>query len=240
MNTTGPPPRRTSLPRAIAGTIVATALDATLIALALGGLPQLLAHPRALALLGVWFAGGLILSLARPVRTHDPIDTASEPRWTLPALMLVPLFLPALSAWGEQRGMWPLPGGNVLRWAGVALSGLGFALRIAAIAQLGSRFSPLLVAQRGHVLETSGLYAIVRHPGYLGTLLVALGAVLAFGSALGFALWAPLGLLLDQRMRREDAFLERQFGDQFRSWRARVGRIVPRPGAPWSSASAGG
>ena len=108
------------------------------------------------------------------------------------------------------------------------LSGLGFALRIAAIMRLGSRFSPLLVAQRGHALETSGLYALVRHPGYLGTFLVALGTVLAFGSALGLALVAALYLLLDQRMRREDAFLESQFGEAFRRWREKVGRLVPR------------
>ncbi len=213
---------------AISGSLAATGVDVALIAFGLGGLPSLLSHPRALTLLVIWFAGGLVLSLARPVRTHDPIATAAEPKWTLPALLVVPLFVPALSAWGEARDVWPIPGGAITRWGGVILSGLGFALRIAAIARLGSRFSPLLVAQRGHALETSGLYAIVRHPGYLGTFLVALGTVIAFGSAVGLILVAVLYLLLDQRMRREDAFLESQFGDTFRRWRERTGRFLPR------------
>lgn len=213
---------------AIAGSLAATGLDAALIALGLGGFQPLMSHPRALTLLAIWFAGGLILSLSRPVRTHDPVATAVEPRWTLPALLVVPMFVPALSAWGEVRGVWTIPGGEVMRWGGVLLSGLGFTLRIAAIAQLGSRFSPLLVAQRGHALETSGLYAIVRHPGYLGTFLVALGTVIAFGSAVGLILVAVLYLLLDRRMRREDAFLESQFGDTFRRWRETAGRFVPR------------
>jgi len=225
-----PPPaaRSVSPLLAVAGSLAATALDAALIALGLGGFQRLLAHPRALALLALWLAGGLSLSLMRPVRTHDPVATAPEPPWTLPALLVVPLFVPALSAWGEARGLWLLPGGAVVQWSGVMLSGLGFALRIAAIMRLGSRFSPLLVAQRGHALETSGLYALVRHPGYLGTFLVALGTVLAFGSALGLALVAALYLLLDQRMRREDAFLESQFGEVFRRWREKVGRLLPR------------
>ena len=213
---------------AISGSLAATGIDAALIAFGLGGFQPLLSHPRALTLLAIWFAGGLILSLARPVRTHDPIATAAEPKWTLPVLLVVPLFVPALSAWGEARDVWPIPGGAITRWSGVALSGLGFALRIAAIARLGSRFSPLLVAQRGHTLETSGLYAIVRHPGYLGTFLVALGTVIAFGSAIGLILVAALYLLLDQRMRREDAFLESQFGDTFRRWQEAVGRLFPR------------
>ena len=223
-----PTPARSVSPLlAIVGTLAATALDAALIALGLGGVPPLLAHARALALLAIWFAGGLILSLKRPVRTHDPVATAAEPPWMLLALLVVPLFVPALSAWGEARALWLLPGGAALRWSGVVLSGLGFALRIAAIARLGSRFSPLLVAQRGHVLETSGLYGLVRHPGYLGTFLVALGTVLAFGSAIGLTLVAALYLLLDQRMRREDAFLAGQFGDQFLRWQEKVGRFVP-------------
>lgn len=213
---------------AIAGSLAATGLDAALIAFGLGGFQPLLSHPRALTLLAIWFAGGLVLSLSRPVRTHDPIATAAEPGWTLPALLVVPMFVPALSAWGEVRGVWTIPGGEVMRWGGVLLSGLGFALRIAAIARLGSRFSPLLVAQRGHALETRGLYAFVRHPGYLGTFLIALGTVVAFGSAVGLLLVAALYLLLDQRMRREDAFLESQFGDAFLRWQETAGRFVPR------------
>ncbi len=230
MSTPAPAPRSLSPLIAISGSLAATGLDAALIALGLGGFQPVLAHPRALTLLAIWFAGGLILSISRPVRTHDPVATAAEPAWTLPALMIVPLLVPALSAWGETRSLWLFPGGEIVRWCGVLLSGLGFALRIAAIARLGSRFSPLLVAQRDHALETSGLYAIVRHPGYLGTFLVALGTVIAFGSAAGLILVAVLYLLLDRRMRREDAFLESQFGDVFRRWQQTAGRFVPRFG----------
>jgi protein-S-isoprenylcysteine O-methyltransferase Ste14 len=212
----------------VVGSLAVTALDAALLMLALGGIPALVAHRRALALLAVWLGGGLVLSLLRPVRVHDPVATIAESPATIAALFFIPLFVPALSAYGERVGLLPLPGGALLRWGGVFVSGAGLALRIGAMARLGSRFSPLLVTQRDHVLETAGPYAFVRHPGYLGTLLVAIGTVLAFGSAAGFALVVPLTIILDRRSRREEALLEREFGEAFRVWRARTGRLLPR------------
>jgi protein-S-isoprenylcysteine O-methyltransferase Ste14 len=122
----------------------------------------------------------------------------------------------------------PLPGGDPLRWLGVILSVAGFAIRIAAMAQLGPRFSPLIAVQRTHALETRGLYARIRHPGYLGAWLVTAGAALAFGSALTLIL--PLLMLgvLATRIRGEEAMLERHFGDDFRRYRARTGALTPR------------
>ncbi len=216
--------------RTIGGVVLVTALDSGLLMLALGGPLPLLHHAQALALLAVWFLGGLTLGLLRPVRTHDPVSQVPEPRATLVALFVIPLLLPPVAAWGERMQLGLLPGGLPLRWAGVAVAAIGFAIRIGAMARLGSRFSPLLVTQKLHALETTGLYAVVRHPGYLGTLLLALGAVLAFGSALGFVLLLPLAVLLELRTRREDVLLERAFGDEFRRWRARTGRFLPRIG----------
>lgn len=212
----------------VAGSLATTALDALLLAWALGGLGALLAHRRALALLIIWGIGAMVLAWLRPVRTHEPVEMRADPSYAMPALFLLPLVTPPLSAWGERLGLWPIPGGEALRWTGVALSGLGFAMRIAAIAKLGSRFSPFVAVQRDHALETGGLYARVRHPGYLGAWLVTLGAMLAFGSALTLPLVLLMLLLLDGRARREDAVLERHFGEEFHRYRAHTGRFFPK------------
>lgn len=208
--------------------LTVTALDAALLALALGGLAALLAHSRALALLGLWALGAIILALLRPVRVHDPVGVERESPLVLLALFLIPLVTPPVAALGERLALALLPGGDGLRWTGVALSGLGLALRIAAMAQLGSRFSPRVAVQREHALETRGLYARVRHPGYLGALLTALGATLAFGNALALPLVAVMGGLLWLRAGREEAMLERHFGAAYAAYRARSGRFLPR------------
>jgi protein-S-isoprenylcysteine O-methyltransferase Ste14 len=216
--------------RVIATALLAAALDVALVAWALGGFGPLLQHPIAPALLLVWAAAGVILALLRPVRAQDVVTRAPESPAVLIALFLVPLAATPLAAWGQRLGIAVLPGSNALGWLGIAISGIGLAIRIAAMAQLGPRFSPLLAVQRAHDLETSGLYAHVRHPGYAGAWLASLGGTLAFGGGLGLPLVAAMGLLLWNRAGREEALLERRFGDAWRAYRARTGRFVPLPG----------
>ena len=217
---------------AVVGSIAVTALDAALLALALGGLPPLLAHPRALALIAVWGVGGLVLALIRPVRGHDAIAVASESRLAFVALFLIPLVTPAVAALGERFAVFPWFALAPIEWAGVAAVAAGLAVRIAAMSRLGSRFAPIVSLQRGHVLETRGIYSRIRHPGYLGALLACTGAMLAFGNAFAFPLVLMFGVLLRLRIRTEEAALEQHFGDEYRAYRQRTGALLPRLTGP--------
>jgi protein-S-isoprenylcysteine O-methyltransferase Ste14 len=208
--------------------LLVSALDGVLLALALGGLAPLLSHSRALALLASWTVAGLVLALLKPVRSQEIIATTRETAWVLLALGLLPFATPPLAALGERFGVWLLPGGAGLRWLGVGAATLGLVIRIAAMTQLGSRFSPLVAVQREHPLETRGLYRRIRHPGYLGSFLAALGSVLAFGSGLGFVPLALFGALLTGRARREEALMEQHFGQAWRDYRKKTGAFLPR------------
>jgi protein-S-isoprenylcysteine O-methyltransferase Ste14 len=212
----------------VAGALAVTAVDALLLMAALGGARALLGHARALALLAIWAAGAIVLALIRPVRRHDPVAERPESRFTILALLVVPILTPPVAAFGERLGFAPWFARPSLEWTGVAAVAVGLAIRIAGMAQLGSRFSPLVTVQREHALLTRGVYAVVRHPGYLGALLACAGAMVAFGSALALPLVASFAGLLGQRMEREDELLEQHFGDEFRHYRERTGGMLPR------------
>ena len=81
--------------------------------------------------------------------------------------------------------------------------------------------------QKRHALETGGLYARIRHPGYLGSWLVTAGTVLAFGSAVTVPLAIVMLGLLIARTRVEEELLARHFGDEYRRYRGRTGAAVP-------------
>src|SRR5438105_1154138 len=228
-----PPPNAPSAPlRTRSGpparVLVALALlvDALLLAIGVGGPVALVHHPRALALLGIWIVSAPLLAGPRaPAAARE--EVRADPLVLL-LLTLIPLLTPLLSAVGERFGVWPLPGGMALRWTGVAISAAGFALRIAAMRRLGSRFAPVVALEHGHRLETGGVYARIRHPGYLGAWLGNLGIVLAFGSAAPLVLVAAMALVQLARIRNEERALEQRFGEAFREYRRRSGSFLPK------------
>ena len=229
MNETPPStPRRTSPVVAIVGALAVVALNALLLALALGGIDVLRIHARALALLAIWAAGGITLALLQPVRRHDPKALEHESKFSLVMMLVLPMLTPPLAALGERLGLFLDFAKAPFEWAGVACVALGLAIRIAGMARLGSRFSPLVAVQQDHVLETHGIYAVVRHPGYLGALLACVGAMVAFGSALALPLVAAFSGLLQARIAREEVLLEQHFGEAFFDYRRRVGGLLPR------------
>jgi hypothetical protein len=142
------------------------------------------------------------------------------------ALALIPLAIPGVSAWGGRLRMWPLPAPELLGWLGVALSALGLGIRVAAMRQLGVRFSPLLAVQREHALETTGWYARVRHPGLSRLAARELGRrdrvrKRAGAAARGGHDGVPVG-----PRRREERLLEGQFGDAWRAYAGAHGRTA--------------
>lgn len=222
-------PRARPLSRMIPIVVVATLFDASLLAIALGGFAPLLHHARALALLAVWAAGNVVITAVRPP-LEKAASTEREPFPVVLGLFALPFAAAPLSAWGERVGLAALDVPEALHWAAIGLAASGLALRAAAMARLGLRFSPQVAIQHGHELETGGVYSRMRHPGYLGALLASTGAALTFASLLGLI---PIVLLIPAlawRVGREDRMLEARFGNSFRSWKARTGGLWPRLG----------
>ena len=64
----------------------------------------------------------------------------------------------------------------------------------------------------------------MRHPGYAGAWLSNLGTILAFGCAATLVSAVLMALATHARVAREETVLKRVFGDEYRSYRSRVGR----------------
>lgn len=83
--------------------------------------------------------------------------------------------------------------------------------------------------RRADVLNTTGMYSIVRHPLYLGNYLIFLG-VSFFPRAWFLPIIVSLAFILhyERVIFSEEEFLEGKFGNEFREWAARVPTIIPR------------
>jgi protein-S-isoprenylcysteine O-methyltransferase Ste14 len=74
-------------------------------------------------------------------------------------------------------------------------------------------------------LVTTGVHGWTRNPIYLGMLLLYLGIGMAARSAWTLILAPPLALTLRYGVvAREEAYLERRFGDAYAAYKARVRR----------------
>lgn len=81
-------------------------------------------------------------------------------------------------------------------------------------------------AQRG-VLATSGPYAWVRHPQYLGFLLVMVGWLLQWPTIPTLGMFPVLAVVYARLARSEEREVAGQFGDDWAEYAARVHAFVP-------------
>ena len=81
---------------------------------------------------------------------------------------------------------------------------------------------------RDDVLLNSGLYRVIRHPQYLGLLLVTLGQFLVWPTIPTAILWPILVALYYRQARKEEAVLSEKFGAAFREYASKTPMFLPR------------
>jgi len=125
-------------------------------------------------------------------------------------------------------GMWPISNYTIVLYTGMAISMLGFAIRWTAIIQLGRMFTVDVAITDDHSLKTTGLYKIVRHPSYLGLILIIAGLGVCLNSALGFlVIFIPSFWAINHRIKVEEQALIAEFGEQYINYKKRVSKILP-------------
>jgi protein-S-isoprenylcysteine O-methyltransferase Ste14 len=116
-----------------------------------------------------------------------------------------------------------------LRWLGVGIALLGFALLQWAQSVLGKNWShtPRMIKEQS--LITSGPYQFIRHPIYTAFLLI-LGSTLFISAnwLIGFA-WIGMTVLeVASRIGFEESLMLEYFGDQYREYMKRTGQLLPK------------
>lgn len=116
-----------------------------------------------------------------------------------------------------------------LRWLGAGCLLVGIGLLWLAHHHLGKSFYSLIVAKEKHQFVQSGPYALIRHPIYAAYLLNYLGGgLLASNLVLTFIPLPCFALLVWLRMGKEEAVMIDQFGQTYRDYMDRTGRLVPK------------
>jgi protein-S-isoprenylcysteine O-methyltransferase Ste14 len=121
---------------------------------------------------------------------------------------------------------WPfLPAGLLAGWLGtmvVVLALALFAWAIVTVTRAGSNVPTYLPTIS---IVESGPYRFTRNPIYLSMVLGLIGLAIAFDTLWLLMMLVPFALVIRYGVvAREEAYLERKFGDVYRGYRSRVRR----------------
>ncbi|MBI5710556.1 MAG: isoprenylcysteine carboxylmethyltransferase family protein [Candidatus Eisenbacteria bacterium] len=197
-----------------------------LMALAWGDPRAFFAHPVRLAMTALLVVSAPVMTLCTGGRSRG-VRHAPDHREFFPLLVSHTLFTAVALPWMDARGLWVLPGGDALRWAGLVVFAAGMVWRLGPMIELGPRFVSVVALREGHRLHTGGFYHAVRHPSYLGIFLMDVGFAGIFRSPLALLLLPLVFWMFQRRMDVEERFLLGQFGDAYRDYMARTARVLP-------------
>jgi protein-S-isoprenylcysteine O-methyltransferase Ste14 len=118
-----------------------------------------------------------------------------------------------------------LPAGLPAGWLGAALFVLALALFAWAIVTITRAGSHVPTNRPTTTIVETGPYRFTRNPIYLGMCLGLIALAIAFDDLWLLIMLAPFWIVIRYGVvAREEAYLERQFGDVYRAYRARVRR----------------
>jgi protein-S-isoprenylcysteine O-methyltransferase Ste14 len=123
--------------------------------------------------------------------------------------------------------------GRVYHWntffeIGMALIGIGLLIRIHSILVLKQFFTYSVAQLENHQIIQTGLYKFIRHPGYLGQLIIFLGISISISNWCSItAMMLPVTLAYLYRIKVEERFMLAHLGDNYMSYQNRTKKLLP-------------
>ncbi len=111
---------------------------------------------------------------------------------------------------------------------GLIIYGLGIILRYWSSFLLGKYFTRSVSVDADQKLVSTGPYRFLRHPLYLGLLLLTSGVPTYLGN-IPALVFAPIIMFfaLNKRMKYEEKLLEDELGNKYRRWKEDRAKLIP-------------
>jgi protein-S-isoprenylcysteine O-methyltransferase Ste14 len=123
--------------------------------------------------------------------------------------------------------------GRIYHWntffvIGFILVSIGLIIRVTSILTLKKQFTYTVAKVENHELIETGLYKNIRHPGYLGQLIVFLGISTCLSNWLSILLMIiPVLLGYLNRINVEEKFMVEQMGQKYLDYQKRTKKLIP-------------
>jgi protein-S-isoprenylcysteine O-methyltransferase Ste14 len=124
--------------------------------------------------------------------------------------------------------------GRIYHWdllftIGFILIFIGLILRLKSILTLKQQFTYTVTKIENHELIESGLYKYIRHPGYLGQLIIFLGISTSLSNWISVLLMIiPVSLGYIYRIKVEEKFMIENMGSKYIDYQKRTKKLIPK------------
>lgn len=177
--------------------------------------------------LGLLFGGSELLLLILKRSKKSAVKTSNDGR-SLPFLWIIISGCISAGSFIATRQLWGTANPEITQPTGISIVVIGFIIRWISIIQLGSMFTVDVAISSSHILKTNGMYQLVRHPTYLGLMLIITGLAILLNNWLAcITMIIPIFVVLNYRMVVEEKALTGEFGDQYFQYKQKVKRIIP-------------
>jgi len=117
---------------------------------------------------------------------------------------------------------------NALFIIGSILAAIGLIIRVTSILKLKQQFTYTVTKIENHQLVDTWLYRYIRHPGYLGQLIIFLGIATALSNWISIlAMIIPVLVGFINRIRVEEKFMAQQIGQKYIEYQKRTKKLIP-------------
>jgi len=104
----------------------------------------------------------------------------------------------------------------------------GLYIRIRSLLTLKQYFSYTVQKVEGHQLIESGIYQYIRHPGYLGQIILFVGLAISLSNWLAaLSMFISVFIGYSYRIQVEEKFMIEQFGEKYIQYKKRTKRLIP-------------
>lgn len=111
---------------------------------------------------------------------------------------------------------------------GMTLIAIGLVIRIQSMLILKQYFTYSVAKVENHKIIETGLYKFIRHPGYLGQLIIFIGISTSISNWLSIlVMMTPITLGYLYRIKLEERFMLEQLGKDYSNYQERTKRIIP-------------
>lgn len=110
---------------------------------------------------------------------------------------------------------------------GISMVIIGLTINLVAAFTLRRSYSSTLEIREDHRLVTHGIFRFIRHPIYLGSIIVSFGVPVFVWTLYGFLILAGLVPLVLHRIKLEEKMLIEEYGDTYRKYMESTGKLLP-------------